>query len=103
MKLLARASAGLIVWAAGFSLLYALHGLGCASGWKSMWPGKANLFIWVLGTVWFLALGAGIGTIWWTWKTLVGFERHLAVASAGAGFAGTFITGAPIALVSACL
>ena len=41
MMFLARATAGLWIWAVGFSLLYGLHGIGCAggSGGSGMWCG----------------------------------------------------------------
>lgn len=32
MSFLVRANLGLIVWAVGFSAVYAVHGLGCALG-----------------------------------------------------------------------
>lgn len=103
MTFLARASAGLTLWAVGFCLLYALHGLGCARGWNSMSLAGGTLFVWMLGSVWFLLCCGGIGVLWWSWNRLAGFERRLACASAFAGLAGTAITGAPIVLISACL
>jgi len=103
VTLLARASAGLLLWAFGFSLLYALHGLGCASGWSHVPLAGGSLFLWILGVTWIL-LGCGaVAIIWWAWTRLAGFERRLAVASAFTGLVGTLVTGSPIALSSTCI
>ena len=103
MKLLARASAGLIVWAFGFSLLYALHGFGCAKGWAGVSLLTGSLFGWVMGTAWVAMIAVSAATAWWVWTRLEGFERKLAIASAAAGFVAIVVTGAPTALVSACV
>lgn len=103
MKLLARASAGLLLWAAGFSLLYAVHGIGCSRRWDAMPLAGGTLFSWALGIIWLFACCAGMVTIWWAWTRLSGFERKLATTTALAGFAGTVVTGLPIFLISTCL
>lgn len=100
--LLARASAGMLLWAFGFCLLYALHGLGCVNGWSGVPLMGANLFRWILGLTWFILGCGGIAVMYWTEAMHPGFERKLAVACSVAGFLGTVVTGAPVILLSDC-
>lgn len=102
MMFLARASAGLWLWALGFSLLYSLHGVGCASGWNDLRMEGGTLFRWILVSSWVLLCLAATAVAWWTWAAPSGFERGLGLASALAGLAAIFITGAPVVLTSAC-
>ena len=54
MMFLARATAGLWIWAVGFSLLYGLHGIGCAGGWNMMTLSYGTVFRWALVGTWLL-------------------------------------------------
>ena len=103
MRVLARISAGLIVWAFGFSLLYALHGWGCAYGLDSRPLAGASVFVWVLAAVWIALLAGGATIVWWANQLPVQMERRLALSSAVVGLACTAVTGSPIVLTSACL
>lgn len=102
MTFLARASAGLLLWAFGFSLLYALHGLGCAGGWNEVPLAGGTLFGWVLASTWVvLCLGAA-AVLRWAWALPPGLEGRLSRTSALAGLAAMAVTGAPVVLTSAC-
>lgn len=103
MKLLGRASAGLTLWAFGFTLLYALHGLGCAAGWSRVPLAGGTLFGWLMVTTWILLVAGAGAIVWWARTLPAGFERRLVLASALAGFAGILVTGSPVAVTSACL
>ena len=103
MRFLLRSSAGLLLWALGFSVLYSLHGLGCESGWNEMPMPGGTLFGWVLVPTWALLCLGGAGIVRWAWAAPSGFARRLRLASALAGLAGTVITGAPVVLTSACV
>lgn len=102
MMLLARASMGMIWWAFGFSLLYALHGLGCANGWNSVSLAGGSLFRWILVGIWLVLGFGGAIVIRRAWIMPVGFERSLAVACGIAGFFGTALTGTPLMVSSTC-
>lgn len=103
MMFLARASAGLILWATGFSLLYGLHGIGCASGWTEVPVAGGTLFRWLLVATWMLLCAAAAILTRLMRAAPSGLERRLGVASAVVGFAALLITGAPVVLTSACL
>ncbi|MFC3125952.1 hypothetical protein ACFOD4_12860 [Pseudoroseomonas globiformis] len=103
MMFLARISAGLLLWAFGFSLLYALHGFGCESGWHEIRIAGSTLFRWVMVSTWILLSAAGAILIWWTRTASVGFEKRLSLASSVVGCAATVITGVPVTIASACV
>jgi hypothetical protein len=102
MRFLARACAGLLLWALGFSLLYTLHGLGCARGWSEVPLAGASLFRWIVGITWLLLGASGLALIRWARAAPEGLERRLSVTSAVTGLAATLVTGAPVVLTSAC-
>lgn len=102
MRLLLRWIAGLIVWAAGFNLLYALHGIGCGAGWDGRTIGPLSVFRWALVLGWLAPATVGA---WLAWR-----ERHpvdragrIALACAGVGLTATVATGAPVLFFPACL
>ncbi|WP_157265684.1 hypothetical protein [Azohydromonas aeria] len=53
---LLRALAGLFGWAASFTLVYGLHGLGCARGWHLVALGPTDRHRAVLVATWFACL-----------------------------------------------
>ncbi|WP_439533998.1 hypothetical protein [Polymorphobacter sp.] len=96
---------GLVGWAGGFSLLYAVHGLGCARGWSAVDVGPVDLHRLLLFAVWAASV-AGLG--WWTWRTwrapagpmpLLGW---LARISAITGLGAMIVTGLPVLMVRMC-
>lgn len=97
-----RALAGPILWAAMFSLVYALHGAGCNLGWQ----GRP-----VLGTDWhhmamWLAWGAGLvghGLILWLLPQGTGRPRQLIVLGGWIGLVSTAATLFPVIATSTCL
>jgi hypothetical protein len=103
VKLLARASAGLILWALGFVWLYTLHGLGCAREWNAVALAGGSLFRWVLVVSWVLLGAAAVALILWAKRLPVGFEGRLATTSAFAGAVGVVVTGMPVTLTSVCV
>ncbi|KAA2211635.1 hypothetical protein [Teichococcus oryzae] len=103
MMFLARSSAGLLLWAFGFSALYALHGFGCESGWHEVGIAGSTLFRWVMVSTWMLLCIAGLVTIWWMRSAPAGFERRLSLASAVIGCVATVITGVPVTIASVCV
>lgn len=103
VKLLLRVSAGLIVWAAGFALLYALHGLGCESGWHQRSLPGGTLFRWVMVSTWVALCVATLVIAFRSLRLPPGFTRKVTASAAFAGLAAMIVTGAPVALTSACL
>lgn len=103
MRLLLQLSAGLILWAAGFSLLYALHGLGCESGWHSHAFLGGTLFRWIMVATWGALCLSTVAVALKSMRLPAGFPRKVGVAAAFAGLAAMVVTGAPVALTSACI
>ncbi|WP_419898229.1 hypothetical protein [Roseomonas sp. USHLN139] len=103
MRLLARASAGLLVWAFGFSLLYGLHGLGCALGWQDVGGAGVSLFRLVLVGTWLTFCAGGLAVVLVAARMPAGLQRRLGLASALAGCGATLVTGLPTVIASECL
>ena len=103
MKMLARATAGLWLWAFAFLLLYALHGIGCARGWDGVSLLGGTMFRWAMVVTW-LCLASCSGAIFLCTKRAPnGLERKLGITSSVVGFVATLFVGSPTALTSACL
>lgn len=103
MRLLLQACAGLILWAAGFSLLYALHGIGCEGGWHLQPFLGGTLFRWIMVATWLLLCLATLAIARISWRLPPGFTRRISLATALSAMAAMVVTGAPVALTSACL
>ncbi|WP_052507802.1 hypothetical protein [Sphingomonas hengshuiensis] len=103
MRLLLRASAGLLLWGFGFALLYAMHGLGCAREGEGAALIGFTLFRASLIGTWLLLAAAGAAVIWWARRSPPGLERRLALASAVTGLVATIVTGMPVAATSVCV
>lgn len=102
MKLLARISAGLLLWAFGFSLLYALQGTGCAYGWEDIRLLGGTMLRWILVATWLLLVAGGLALLWLARSASSDFERRVLIATTLAGAGAMLITGSPVALTSAC-
>ncbi|WP_428679869.1 hypothetical protein [Reyranella sp.] len=102
MTLLTRISAGFLLWAFGFSLLYALQGAGCAYGWQDIQLFGAALLRWVLVVTWLLLVAAGLALLRLTRSASSDFERRVTLATVLAGAGAMLITGSPVAFTSAC-
>lgn len=108
------AAGGLFGWAAAFSSVYGLHGLGCAMGWEHIDLGPLSLQRTVLVVSWlaWLALLA-----LWVWRVR-SWRRHadlaspttatplllrLAEMSAWTGLLATLVSLLPTATHALCL
>lgn len=108
MALVIRSLAGLLLWAAGFSLLYALHGFGCAAGWGARpFAGPFTLLNAMLIGTWLILLAIALA-----WARLVHVGRRaenppillrIAEISAWVGLLGQLLMGAPVLLPAHCL
>jgi len=101
---LLRASVGLILWAAAFCLLYALHGIGCSARWPSiavLWG--LNLHRIVLIAAWLICIGAGVIAVVSTKASRLTLLDRLAHRSAVIGLSANFVTGLPVLLLPDCL
>lgn len=107
MAVVIRMTAGLILWAAGFSLLYALHGFGCAAGWQAVSLGPATGLGLVLIAAWTALLAAAfalsVALFRGAGRKGPPFAETIARASAIAGSAGLLLMGAPVLLPAHCL
>lgn len=92
-----RAAAGPGLWAAGFSILYGIHGIGCSGQWERTLLVGTIIALWML-----LVVAAGL-VVWWTSRLMPGVERRIATTCAASGFAAMVVTGLPALTVSACL
>ncbi|MBB4087283.1 hypothetical protein [Sphingomonas carotinifaciens] len=103
MIALLRMSAGLIGWAIAFCLLYALHGIGCASGWATTPVMGASLHRVVLLAAWIGSVAATLAlALRWREPGPALTDRAAAVL-AWVGCAATVAGGLPILLVPDCL
>jgi hypothetical protein len=107
MALVMRVLAGLLLWAAGFTILYGLHGLGCAVGWADVRLGPVSLLSMVLVGTWLAFLALALLTALLLWRGdgfgQSGFLRRVGLISALAGLGGLIFTGAPVLLPAHCL
>jgi ABC-type uncharacterized transport system involved in gliding motility auxiliary subunit len=70
MALVVKVLAGLVLWGAGFSILYALHGLGCGLGWTDLAIGPLTLLQAVLVGTWLaLRAMAAARVAWYLWRS----------------------------------
>ena len=102
MKFLLRASAGLFVWAASFSLLYALQGLNCALRWHDITMPFGTAADWILTTTWSIFMVISSHFIRKANRLPMGLERQLALSSAVIGLVAIIITGSPVLGTSSC-
>lgn len=104
MNWLWRALAGLILWAVLFSAVYALHGAGCALGWRRVpvlftdWHHLAMWLVWGVGLVLHVILLRTMPQ-----GVPPGRSRWLIVAGAWIGLGSTLFTLFPVIATSTCL
>lgn len=105
MIALLRAVAGLIGWAAAFSMLYAVQGLACALGWDEAPVAGISVARMVL----ILVYVGWVGLLGWLcWYLRPQGDRRdllawLALASAVIGLASTLYTGMPVLATRTCI
>lgn len=104
MKWLGLFLAGPIIWAIGFSLVYALHGAGCNLGWTGTQVfGQVSLHHAALWAGWLVALSANLALLLALPAAPEDRLAHwLPRAGAWIGLGATFFSLLPVALTSSC-
>ena len=102
MKFLLRVSAGLLLWAASFSLLYALQGLSCALRWSHILMPVGTVSSWALVMTWGIFTLIASLFIRKANRLPAGLERQLALSSAIIGLVAIIVTGSPVLTTSSC-
>ncbi len=105
MMWLARALLGLGIWATGFSLVYALHGTGCARGWPEVaLAGGVDQHAAALWAGWLATLAAGLILLLRMPRVSAeaGLRHWLPRAGALMGVGATLFTLLPVALATSC-
>lgn len=103
MIALLRLTAGLILWAAAFSLIYGLHGIGCAAGWDARDVGGLSLQRAVLLAAWGVSLAAAVALALWLGRRRATTLDRAAIALGWAGVAAVAVTFLPVAVVQSCV
>lgn len=104
MIALLRMSAGLIVWAIAFCVLYGLHGIGCAVGWPSTTlPGGISVHRGVLIAAWLACIATGVAVALSQRGRRSTLIERTGWRLAWVGLIATVITGLPILMLPACL
>lgn len=104
MRLLLRILLPLLAWLASFSLIYGLHGLGCALGWAEVaWP-IMSLFRWALLAAWVAAILLQLRFLLGFWRTRApsSFIQMVGLTSSWVALGATLWTLFPIAVSSTC-
>ncbi|MCG6204641.1 hypothetical protein LPW26_08340 [Rhodopseudomonas sp. HC1] len=102
-------SAGFIVWALAFTLLYGGLSVGCAFGWQSEMIGGNSLLRVVLLAIWGLHIVALIGLLIYCVRlprsdeTTPAFTRKAAIGTTVTALVATVWTGLPIPALSQCV
>ncbi len=108
MALVTRLFGGLLVWAAGFSMIYGAHGLGCGLGWgERLALGPLTLLNMALITLWLACLLVAAWALRHAGRDHAVLRepalRRAAVIGGWAGFVGLVVMGAPVLLPAHCL
>lgn len=90
-----RLSAGILVWAVHFSLLYAVSSLACAAG-------KPTLALWGIGLPTLLALAALAAIVLQGWQRRTHFERWLQAALGLFALSGVVLNTLPVLVLEVC-
>ncbi|WP_114966541.1 hypothetical protein [Alkalilacustris brevis] len=101
MSFLARSLAGPMIWAVTFSVVYALHGAGCALGWDGVSAGPVSLHRAALVGSWALGLIAGAALLL-RLPASGGVQSGLPRAGAWTGLVATLFTLFPVLVISSC-
>ena len=106
MSELFRICAAPLVWLASFSMIYGLHGIGCAERWADVEVLSVSLFRVLLLAAWLGAILASTAVLMVLRSDRFGsrsaFMRSTSLATAWAGLVATLWTLHPVAVVSSC-
>lgn len=106
MALVIRLLGGLTLWAVGFSVLYALHGYGCAASWGKTPVGPFTVLGLSLIGLWLvmlMAAGLFVFAVEQTPGRPDDMMTRLARIGAWGGLIGLLFMGAPVGLPAHCL
>ena len=103
MTALVRVVSGLVLWAVDFSTLYALHGLGCSSGWTGSGTFGLSWAKLLLLAVWISLIGTHCILLRWLVRRKDTQMERIGIAIGWIGLGATVVTGAPIVVVSSCV
>ncbi|WP_066846502.1 hypothetical protein [Croceicoccus marinus] len=100
---LTRMVSGLVLWAAAFSILYALHGFGCSLGWTgpSLF-GVTQVKVLLLAVWGILIVTHGLLMLWLLKQHETQMER-IGIAIGCIGLGATISTGMPILAIPSCV
>lgn len=102
MSALLRLTAGLIWWAAIFSLLYAAHGLSCSMGWDARPLFGLNAHVVLLLALWLLGLAGATAILLRLCKGRAKPLHRAAHVLAIVGLGAIAVGGLPVLFVPAC-
>jgi len=93
--------AGPTLWAAIFTAVYALHGLGCALGWPALSLGPLDLHRGMMGLVWLLGVAA-LGALLIFAPAGTARETRLPRLGLWIGLVATIYTLLPVVVTTSC-
>lgn len=103
MIALVRMVSGLVLWAASFSVLYALHGLGCSLEWTDVVAfGLAQVKAALIATWGGLIVAHGLLVVWLRRFRETQIDR-IAIAIGWIGLFATLVGGLPVFAISSCV
>ncbi|MDP3411192.1 hypothetical protein [Bosea sp. (in: a-proteobacteria)] len=108
MALVTRLFGGLLVWAAGFAVIYGAHGLGCGLGWGER-PvlGPFTPLNMALIPLWLASLLVAAWALRHAGRDSTTLQepalRRAALIGGWAGLVGLVVMGAPVLLPAHCL
>ncbi len=97
-----RALIGPTLWAIGFALTYALHGLGCARGWPAVAAPLGNLHGLALILAYLATLAATAAALLLVPRGGSGVERTAILAGGWIGLAASALTLFPVLGLTSC-
>jgi len=103
MTALLRLSAGLVVWAAGFCVIYGLHGIGCANDWPARSLAGFELHRLVLIAAWIATAAVNVGIAVWASARRADVLDRAAIITNWAAVAATVVTFLPLLPIAPCL
>ncbi|UVI39542.1 hypothetical protein [Qipengyuania spongiae] len=103
MIALVRMVSGLILWAGAFSVLYALHGLGCSLGWTDVVAFGLTQAKAALIATWGSLIVAHALLVAWLRRSRETQIDRIAIAIGWIGLFATLVGGFPVFAISSCV